>query len=113
MVNIVEAREVNAAEGDDPIHWVLLTSWPCRTEQEVLRVVKAYARRWLIEEYHKALKTGARIEESQLRTAQRIQTLLGILAVVAVRLLNRNLLGHDKELQAVVTGILDRGAFRV
>jgi hypothetical protein len=100
-VNIVEAREMNAAEGDDPIHWVLLTSWPCRTEQEVLRVVKAYTRRWLIEEYHKALKTGARIEESQLRTAQRIQALLGILAVVAVRLLNRKLLATTHPNEAV------------
>ena len=91
-VTLVEAKEVNAAPGDDPIHWVLLTSWPCGTEEEVMRVVKAYTRRWLIEEYHKALKTGARIEESQLRTAQRIQALLGILAVVAVRLLSRKLL---------------------
>jgi len=91
-VNLVEAKEVNAAPGDDPIHWVLLTSWPCRTEQEAMRVVKAYARRWLIEEYHKALKTGTRIEDSQLQTAQRIEALLAILAVVAVRLLNRKLL---------------------
>jgi hypothetical protein len=100
-VNIVEAKEVNAAPGDDPIHWVLLTSWPCRTEQEAMRIVKAYTRRWLIEEYHKALKTGARIEESQLRTAQRIQALLGILAVVAVRLLNRKLLATTRPNEAV------------
>jgi hypothetical protein len=100
-VNIVEAKEVNAAAGDDPIHWVLLTSWPCRTEQEAMRIVKAYTRRWLIEEYHKALKTGARIEESELRTAQRIQALLGILAVVAVRLLSRKLLATTRANESV------------
>jgi hypothetical protein len=100
-VNIVEAKEVNAAAGDDPIHWVLLTSWPCRTAQEAMRIVKAYTRRWLIEEYHKALKTGARIEESQLRTAQRIQALLGIVAVVAVRLLNRKLLAATRANECV------------
>jgi len=100
-VSIVEAKEVNAAAGDDPIHWVLLTSWACQTEQKAMRVVKAYTRRWLIEEYHKALKTGARIEESQLRTAQRIQALLGILAVVAVRLLNRKLLATTRPNEAV------------
>jgi hypothetical protein len=91
-VNLVEAKEVNAAAGDDPIHWVLLTSWACESAQEAMRVVKAYTRRWLIEEYHKALKTGTRIEDSQLETAQRIEALLAILAVVAVRLLNRKLL---------------------
>jgi len=37
-LNIVEAKEVNAAPGDDPIHWVLLTGWPCRTEQEAIRM---------------------------------------------------------------------------
>jgi hypothetical protein len=91
-VNLVEAKEVNAAPGDDPIHWVLLTSWPCGTAQEAMRVVKAYTRRWLIEEYHKALKTGTGVEDSQLGTAQRIEALLGILAVTAVRLLNRKLM---------------------
>ena len=95
-VNLVEAKEVNAAPGDDPIHWVLLTSWPCGTEQDAMRVVKAYARRWLIEEYHKALKTGTGIEDSQLETAQRIEALLAILAVVAVRLLNRKLLATTR-----------------
>jgi len=100
-VHVVEARETNAAPGDDPIHWVLLTSWPCGTEQEVLRVVKAYARRWLIEEYHKALKTGTGIEDSQLETAQRIQALLGVQAVVAVRLLNRKLLATTRPHEAV------------
>jgi len=91
-VNIVEGKEVSASPGDDPIHWVLLTSWACGSQQEAMRVVKAYTRRWLIEEYHKALKTGTGIEDSQLETAQRIEALLAILAVVAVRLLNRKLL---------------------
>jgi len=100
-VNVVEAKEVNAAPGDDPIHWVLLTSWACGTEQEVMRVVKAYTRRWLIEEYHKALKTGTGIEDSQLETAQRIEGLLGVLAVVAVRLLNRKLLATTHPHKAV------------
>ena len=51
------------------------------------RVVALYAKRWLIEEYHKALKTGVGAERTELTTAARIQSLLGILAVVAVRLL--------------------------
>jgi hypothetical protein len=100
-VRVVEAREVNAAPGDDPIHWVLLTSWACGTEQEAMRVVKAYARRWLIEEYHKALKTGTGMEDSQLETSQRIQAFLGIIAVVAVRLFGRKLLATTRPHEAV------------
>lgn len=112
-VNIVEAKEVNAAPGDDPIHWVLLTSWPCGTEEEVMRVVKAYTRRWLIEEYHKALKTGTGIEDSQLETAQRIEALLAILAVTAARLLNRKLLATTRPDEAVDKKELGDEAIRI
>ena len=98
-VNVVEVKEVNPPAGSDPIHWVLLTSWPCGTQKEAIRVVKAYSRRWVIEEYHKALKTGTGIEDSQLEAAHSIMALLGILAVTAVRLLNRKLLAaaHPNE----------------
>jgi hypothetical protein len=84
----VEAREIDAPSGVEPIHWVLLTDWPCDTFGQALRVIRAYTRRWLIEEYHKCLKSGTGIEQSQLATAQHITALLGILAVVAVRLLH-------------------------
>jgi hypothetical protein len=95
-VNVVEARELDPPAEAEAIHWVLLTSWPVGCLLEAIRVVKAYARRWLIEEYHKALKTGTGIEQSQLATAGRITVLLGILAVVAVRLLNMKLLATTR-----------------
>jgi len=43
--------------------------------------------RWIIEEYHKCLKTGCRIEDAQLRTGKRLLALLGVLGVVATQLL--------------------------
>jgi len=95
-VHVVEAREVDAPDGVRPIHWVLLTSWPTDDFVSCLRVVKAYTTRWLIEEYHKALKTGTGIERSQLSSAGAIQALLGVLAVVAVRLLNMKLLAASR-----------------
>jgi hypothetical protein len=112
-VNLVEAKEVQAAAGDDPIHWLLLTSWACGTAEEAMRVIKAYTRRWLIEEYHKALKTGTGIEDSQLETAQRIEALLGILAVTAVRLLNRKLLATTHPDRVVERDELGREAFGI
>lgn len=91
-LNAVEAKEIGAPAGATPIHWVLLTTLPCDTFDQMLRVIAAYAKRWLIEEYHKALKTGTHVEKSQLATAQRLQVLLGILAIVAMRLLRLKLL---------------------
>lgn len=104
QVSVVEAKEVNPAQGDEPIHWVLLTSWPCQSLEQALRAVKAYSRRWLIEEYHKCLKTGTRIQDSQLSTARSIEALLGILAVAAVRLLNRKLLATAAPQEPVAAG---------
>jgi len=91
-LNAVQAREINAPAAIRPIHWVLLTSWPIGDFAAARKVIAAYATRWLIEEYHKALKSGTEVEKSQLATAQRIKALLGILSVVAVRLLHLKVL---------------------
>lgn len=94
--NVVEAREVNAPPGCKPVHWVLLTSWAVDTFAAACRVIQAYTQRWLIEEYHKALKTGAGVEESQLTGANSLKALVGILSVVAVRLLDMKLLAASE-----------------
>jgi Transposase DNA-binding/Transposase DDE domain len=95
-LNVVEAREVGAPAGQEPIHWVLLTSLPCQRFVEARRIIARYARRWLVEEYHKALKSGAHVEASQLETRARVEALLGILAVVAIRLLQTKLLARSR-----------------
>jgi Transposase Tn5 dimerisation domain len=49
--------------------------------------IEWYRLRWVVEEYHKALKTGCAREQRQWRSAQGLRALLGFLAIVAVRLL--------------------------
>ena len=96
-VQVVEVKEVNPpATVAEPLHWILLTSLSCATWTQVQRVVRRYAARWLVEEYHKAVKTGTTVEESQLERGYRLETLIAILAVVAVRLLNTKLLARAK-----------------
>jgi hypothetical protein len=46
-----------------------------------------YVTRWLIEEYHKCLKTGLGADVLQLETADRLFAAISVMAVVAVRLL--------------------------
>jgi len=94
--SVVEVCEVDPPDTVKPLHWVLLTSWPCQSYAQVRRVIGAYTRRWLIEEYHKALKTGTHIEQSQLSTADRLQALLAIHAVVAVDLLALKLVANTQ-----------------
>jgi len=80
-VNVVEARELAPPPEVQPLHWILLTSLPCQGLAALKRIVARYAMRWWIEQYHKALKSGAGIEESQLERGFRIENLLAVLAV--------------------------------
>jgi hypothetical protein len=82
-LNVVEVREVEAPADADPVHWVLLTDLPIATLPELWKVVAIYRRRWLIEEFHKALKSGVGLEQSQLTEARKLMALAGILSIVA------------------------------
>lgn len=75
------------AEGGQDLEWVLLTTVPVNNAKQAEEILEWYEFRWIIEEYHKCLKTGCAIEKRQLETASRLQALLGFLAIVAVRLL--------------------------
>ncbi len=96
-VGVVELTEVQAPEGvKEPLHWILLTSLPCATKAQAQQAVGRYTARWWIEEYHKALKSGAAVEESQLERGYRLESLIAVLAVVAVRLLSTKLLARSR-----------------
>ena len=79
--------QINTPPGQEPIEWIILTDEPLEELEVALKVSFWYSCHWLIEEYHKCLKTGCGMERRQLETADRLEALLGILAVVAVRLL--------------------------
>lgn len=72
---------------DQPLRWVLYTSHAITSLAEAQRVARMYARRPLIEEYHKALKTGCQVEQRQYRTGARLARITGVLSVTAIRLL--------------------------
>lgn len=86
-MNVVEVREIDAPPGQTPLRWVLLTSHDTSTFHKAWQVIEYYEKRPLVEEFHKALKTGCRLEQRQYRTAKRLEALTALLSVVAVRLL--------------------------
>jgi hypothetical protein len=69
------------------LEWVLFTTVPVTDAASALERIEWYRLRWVVEEYHKALKTGCAMEQRQLQSAQGLRALLGFLAIVAVRLL--------------------------
>jgi hypothetical protein len=96
-VGVIEVKEIDVPEGvKEPLHWILLTSLPTQTRAQVLRAVGYYTARWWVEEYHKALKSGAGAEDSQLEQAGKIMALIAVLSIVAVRLLNTKFLARSR-----------------
>lgn len=85
--NVVIVQEINAPAKVTPICWVLLTSLPVLTFEDAWQVISDYECRWLIEEYHKVLKTGCSIERHALRTAARLEALIGLISIIGIRLL--------------------------
>lgn len=83
---VVWVREVEAPQGIDPIEWVLYTSLPVGNYDDAMLVASYYEKRWLIEEWHKVLKTGHGVEDRQLKTSARLEAMMGLMSVAAVRL---------------------------
>lgn len=97
---VVEAREVQAPRGMKALHWVLLTSETVAGFQDAYRILEWYEKRPLIEEYHKCLKTGCRVEERLYQDGTRLAPVVGLLAVLAVRLLQLKTIARAQPEQA-------------
>lgn len=104
-VHAVYLREEKPSAGSEPVQWMLLTNLPISGPDDVLEVVSHYRKRWVIEEWHRALKEGCRLECSQLTQAWALYRLTAMLSVVAVRLIQwRDLADASMQQQVVVSG---------
>lgn len=75
------------SDSEQAIEWILLTTIEVGTNEVAKQIVEWYSQRWVIEEYHKCLKSGCQIESRQLESCEALMRLLGFLAIVAMRLL--------------------------
>jgi hypothetical protein len=71
----------------NPIRWLLLTTLPIDSFEQAWQCVQWYSLRWLIERFHFTLKSGCRIEQLQLETAERLLNALATYSIVAWRLM--------------------------
>lgn len=84
---VVCVREVDPPAGTEPVEWILLTNVPTTCLEEATERIAWYERRWMIEEYHKALKTGCGLETLQFTTEAALQPAIAFLSVIALWLL--------------------------
>jgi hypothetical protein len=85
---VVRVWEPDPPTGEEPVEWFLLTNEPVKSLADAKRVVGWYERRWVVEEYHKAQKTGCDIQSLQFCYEERLQPMIALLSVVALTLLN-------------------------
>ncbi len=86
-LNVVWVREICPPKGVKPLDWMLYTSAPIDTAEDILRVVRSYTMRWRIEDFHRTWKSGhCRVEETRLRSAAAVKTWATFLAAVAARI---------------------------
>lgn len=84
---VIRVWEVNPPSGQERLEWILITNELVYSFEDAYRVVGWYECRWIIEEYHKGLKTGCRIESPQFTSEERLQPAIAVLSVVTLTLL--------------------------
>lgn len=86
-VNLVRVLETDPPPGEQPVEWMLYTTEPIDTPEQVADVVDKYRTRWVIEEFNAALKTGCAYEERQFESRQALLTMLALSLPIACELL--------------------------
>lgn len=86
-VKVALAEEIDAPSNVEPLCWLLLTTEAVASAEQALTVVRHYERRWRIEDYHKAWKSGVGVERQRLQSPENLERMMAITAFLAVRLL--------------------------
>jgi hypothetical protein len=83
----VLVRELSPPSPSDVIEWLLLSTDEVLSAEDAWTRVDWYRCRWLIEEFHKCMKTTCRIEERQFQKRATFETYLALVMLVSVRIL--------------------------
>jgi len=86
-VNVILVEEVSPPPGEKPLQWLLLTTLPIDTDEQIRAGVDYYCGRWGIEVYFKTLKSGCRIEERQFEFLNRELNAIATYMIVAWRIM--------------------------
>jgi len=122
-MSAVQLLEPNPPKGCQALNWILLTSDQVKVPDQACQVIADYEKRPVVEELHKAAKTGCRMEFRQYRSSARLERVTAVQCVIAVRLLqlraHARLTPHRPAIEVVpeqwvriVSGIRHGGKFR-
>jgi len=84
-LTVLHAVERGTPKNREKIEWKLITDLPVKSMTEAVEKLEWYAMRWKIETFHKILKSGCRLEESKLQTAERLVNLIAVCCILSWR----------------------------
>jgi hypothetical protein len=87
-LNVVVVKENDPPEGRAAIEWVLYTTLPIDTPEQIAKVVRIYELRWLIESFFKYLKSGLKIEDLRYDNARKTAVHLVVATIAATFICN-------------------------
>jgi hypothetical protein len=91
---VVHILEPSAPEDSKPLEWFLLTTCAIDSIDDAQACLRWYCLRWRIEDWHRVLKTGCRIEDLAHHSAERLERAIAINLVIAWRIMLMTLLGR-------------------
>jgi hypothetical protein len=83
----IRVWEPNTPKNEEPLEWILLTNCRVATLADAFERIDWYGLRWIIEEYHKGMKTGCGIETLQFEKIERLEPAIAVISAVATTLL--------------------------
>ena len=92
---VVHALEENQLPETDPVEWFLLTTMKVSSCADAEQCLRWYTLRWRIEDWHRVLKSGCRIDDLTNETAERLRRAIAINLVIAWRIMLMTLLGRE------------------
>jgi len=93
--NVVLVEEVNGPGDGTDVSWLLITSLPIDTLEDVQRVIDCYVTRWTIEVFFRVFKTGCQVEKIQLETLSRLKNCLAFYKIIAWRIMYLTTLNRE------------------
>ena len=92
---VVHVRETRPPAGAARLEWFLLSTREITCVEQACQCLRWYCLRWRIEDWHRVLKSGCRIEALQHKTAAPLKRAIALNLVIAWRIMLLTLLGRQ------------------
>ena len=94
-IRVIDAREGNPPPDTEAVEWFLLTTIELGSPEDAEQCLRWYCLRWRIEDWHRVLKSGCRIEDIAHETAERVRRAIAVNLVIAWRIMLMTRLGRE------------------